>query len=139
MKARTFWSFDNHMPNFPYQKDARNNYFPIIDFFVYSQGNVQRTSALIDSGATVSVFKEEVAEQLGITIESGKETYLGGVGGRIKGYIHQQELEIAGKRFVCPVVFSYEYLVSFNLLGREAFFNQFKITFEENKNLLKLK
>ncbi|MFH1955791.1 MAG: hypothetical protein ABIJ36_02675, partial [Patescibacteria group bacterium] len=58
--------------------------------------------------------------------------------GRIKGYIHKLEVEIAGKRFICPVVFSYEYLVSFNLLGRDAFFKQFRIIFEEEKNLLAL-
>lgn len=32
--------------------------------------------ALIDSGATVSIFKAEVAEALGIDIETGKEIYL---------------------------------------------------------------
>jgi len=63
---------------------------------------------------------------------------LGGVGGRIKGYIHKLDVEIAGKKFLCPVVFSREYMVPFNLLGREAVFNQFKIIFEEKKNLLML-
>jgi hypothetical protein len=31
---------------------------------------------------------------------------LGGVGGRIIGYIHRLKTEIAGKKFLCPVVFS---------------------------------
>lgn len=126
------------MANFPYQKDARGDYFPIIDLLIYSKGKVQRTSALIDSGATVSVFKEEIAEQLGMIIEDGTETYLGGVGGRIKGYIHKLEIEIAGKKFICPIVFSYEYLVSLNLLGRAEFFKRFRIIFEEKKNSLQL-
>lgn len=93
---------------------------------------------MIDSGATVSIFREDVAEQLGITIERGKETFLGGVGGRIKGYLHKLDVEISGKKFSCPIVFSREYLVSFNLLGREAVFKKFKIIFEEKKNLLTL-
>ncbi|MBI3559395.1 hypothetical protein HY085_03270 [Candidatus Gottesmanbacteria bacterium] len=59
-------------------------------------------------------------------------------GGRIKGYLHKLEVEIAGKNFLCPVVFSREYTVSFSLLGREAVFKQFKIIFEEKKNLLTL-
>jgi len=126
------------MVNFPYQKNAQDAYFPIIDFLIYSKDKVHRTSALIDSGATISVFKEDIADQLGITIEKGSETYLGGVGGRIKGHIHKLEVGIAGKKFICPVVFSYEYLVSFNLLGRDAFFKQFRIIFEEEKNLLAL-
>lgn len=126
------------MPNFPYQRDARGEYFPIIDFFVYHKDRVERTSALVDSGATVSIFREDVAEQLNVIIESGKETYLGGVGGRIKGYLHKLQIEIVNEKFTCPIVFSREYLVSFNLLGREAFFKRFRIVFEEKKNLLML-
>ena len=126
------------MSDFPYQKDTQGHYYPIINFLIYHKNGFERTSALIDSGATVSVFKEDLAEQLGITIESGKEIYLGGVGGHIKGYIHKIKIEVAGKTFVCPIVFSREYLVSFNLLGRDAFFEQFKIIFEEKKNLLTL-
>ena len=113
-------------------------YFPVIPLYVSASSKQLKLRALIDSGATISVFKDEVAEQLGIEIESGKEIYLGGVGGRIKGYIHELSLEISGKKLFCPVVFSREYLVSFNLLSREAFFKQFRIIFEENKNLLKL-
>jgi hypothetical protein len=126
------------MANFPYQKDTQNHYFPIVDFLIYYKNRFERTSALIDSGATVSVFKEDIAEQLGVVIEEGTETYLGGVGGRIKGYIHKLDIEIAGKKFLFPVVFSHEYLVSFNLLGREAVFKQFRIIFEENKRFLEL-
>lgn len=48
------------------------------------------------------------------------------------------KVRIAGKEFLCPIVFSYEYLVSFNLLGREEFFKRFRIIFEEKENLLKL-
>ncbi|MEK7079073.1 MAG: retropepsin-like aspartic protease [Patescibacteria group bacterium] len=112
--------------------------YPVISASLFSVKKKIKIDALIDSGATVSVFKDEVAEQLAIVIESGKEMYLGGVGGRIKGYIHTLKVEIAGKKFLCPVVFSHEYTVSFNLLGREAFFKQFRIIFEEKNNSLKL-
>lgn len=126
------------MKVFPYQRNSTGNFFPVIDFFVSNNDRAARIFALVDSGATISIFRDDVAEQLAITIEEGTETYLGGVGGRIKGYIHKLEIEIAGKKFICPVVFSHEYLVSFNLLGREAFFRQFRIIFEEKQNLLKL-
>ncbi|MEK7163852.1 MAG: retroviral-like aspartic protease family protein [Patescibacteria group bacterium] len=112
--------------------------YPVISTNLFFGKKKIKIDALVDSGATISVFKDEVAEQLGVVIEEGTETYLGGVGGRIKGYIHKIEVEIAGKKFVCTVVFSHEYTVSFNLLGREAFFQQFKIIFEEKKNLLTL-
>lgn len=126
------------MPTFSYKKDARGEYFPIVDLLIYHKDRVERTSALIDSGATISVFKDEFAQKLRIEIEKGKETYLGGVGGRIKGYIHKIKIQISGKKFICPVVFSHEYLVSLNLLGRDTFFKKFRIIFEEKKKLLML-
>jgi len=96
------------------------------------------STALVDSGATISVFRADIALNLGLTIEKGKKIYLGGVGGHIKGYIHVLKVEIAKKSFLCPIVFSYEYFVSLNLLGRAEFFKRYRIVFEEKKNFLRL-
>ncbi|MBI4065108.1 hypothetical protein HY409_01945 [Candidatus Gottesmanbacteria bacterium] len=123
---------------FPYRQDATGLLFPIVPLRFHIGKIIIDSGALIDSGATVSIFKEDVALSLGLEIEKGKEIWLGGVGGHIKGYLHELKIEVAGKKFLCPVVFSHEYTVSFNLLGREAVFKQFKIIFEEKKNLLKL-
>lgn len=122
---------------FPYKTDAKGHVFPIVSLTLGSKKK-KDLFALVDSGATVSIFRPEVAEALEINIENGKEIYLGGVGGHIKGYLHQVKIEIAGKSFLCPVVFSREYTVSFNLLGRQEFFKRYKIIFEEKKNLLTL-
>ena len=123
---------------FPYRKDAKGDYYPVIPIALISGNKKREYFALIDSGATISIFRPEVSESLGIIIEKGKEVYLGGVGGRIKGFIHNVKIEIAGKTFTCPVVFSNEYYVSLNLLGRSEFFERFKITFEEKKRQVKL-
>lgn len=120
---------------FPYKKNVAGEYYPIVDFLIYYKNSTAWTSALVDSGASISIFKEEVAEQLGLKIETGKEIYLGGIGGRIKGYIHQMKLKVADKTLVAPIVFSYEYKVSFSLLGRTNIFPRFRILFDE-KNLV---
>ncbi|MBI2039811.1 retroviral-like aspartic protease [Candidatus Microgenomates bacterium] len=125
-------------PVFPYESDSLGNTFPIIPLALAFTGKKKEFYALVDSGATISVFRAEVADSLGLVIEKGKEMYLGGVGGRIKGYLHEVEIEIAGINFLCPIVFSREYLVSFNLLGREAFFPRYRIIFEEKKKQLHL-
>lgn len=125
-------------PLFPYRNDTSGNLFPVIPLSLEFGAEKKEFFALVDSGATVSIFRSEVAESLGINIEKGKEIYLGGVGGRIKGFLHRLKIEVAGKKFVCPIVFSRDYLVSFNLLGREGFFKRFRITFEEKKNYLKV-
>lgn len=126
------------LTTFFYRQNPEGQFFPVIPLRFHFGKKTTDASALVDSGATISIFKTEVANDLDLKIESGKEIYLGGVGGRIKGHIHNLEVETAGKRFFCPIVFSYEYLVSFNLLGREEFFKRFRIVFEEKKKLLKL-
>ncbi|MBM3209498.1 hypothetical protein FJZ40_04385 [Candidatus Shapirobacteria bacterium] len=123
---------------FPYYFNGQD-YFPAIPFVFLIGKKKIRSLALVDSGAAISIFGEETAESLGVEIERGERTILGGVGGRIVGYIHQMKIRAAGKEFACPVVFSREYLVSFNLLGRKGFFKNFVIVLDESKRKLELK
>jgi predicted aspartyl protease len=124
---------------YSYYKNLQGQYFPVIPLTVLNE-KLQKfdLTALIDSGATTSVFNVDLAEQLNLKIEQGKEIFLGGVGGRIKGYIHELKTEVSGKTFKLPVVFSREYKVSFNLLGRDAFFPNFRITFDEKVKTVEL-
>lgn len=124
---------------FSYKLNQSGQFFPIVPLTIYTSTGKRDFSALIDSGATVSIFKPDVAKKLGIKIENEKEIFLGGLGGRIKGYLHEVKIEVAGKIMTIPIVFSHEYMVSFNLLGRETFFENFLITFDEkNKNWTKV-
>lgn len=129
---------DKTLTAFPYKKHLTGDLFPIIPVALNYKKKRIEVYALVDSGATTSIFRPEVAEELGIRVEKGQEIYLSGVGGRIKGYIHRLEIETADKKFACPIIFSYEYTVSFNLLGREEFFKRFVIVFDENKKRLEL-
>lgn len=128
----------NALTVFPYYKNPDGSYFPIIPLQLRFQEKSLDASALIDSGATISIFRTDVAQFLGIPIEYGKEIFLGGVGGRIKGHIHTLDLQITDTTFRCPVVFSHEYLVSFNLLGRTEFFTRHVITFEERRHRISI-
>lgn len=123
---------------FPYHADSSGIKYPVIPITLQYKGRKKDFLALIDSGASTCVFRKEVAESLNIMIEKGKLTYLGGVGGHIKGYIHEIQVEVAGKQFLSPIVFSHEYFVSFNLLGRDSFFKNFTITFQESSHQVKL-
>ncbi|KKU89747.1 MAG: hypothetical protein UY21_C0030G0010 [Microgenomates group bacterium GW2011_GWA1_48_10] len=124
---------------FPYQK-LRGDFYPIVSAFVNLRADQPKTKtwALVDSGASISIFRPEIAVQLGIKIERGKPIDLEGVGGSIKGYIHELNLQISHKTIKCSVVFSKNYNVSVNLLGRAGFFESFLITFNEPKKQLTL-
>lgn len=118
-----------------FEKD--NQHFPIIEVKLKSFKNEINVKALIDSGASFSVFRPEVAQELGIVLERGKKIYLTGIGGRILGYLHQLPVTLGNKTFRCKIVFSPEFNVSFNLLGRDNFFLPFIISFlEKNKKVI---
>jgi hypothetical protein len=118
---------------YKYQSDIRGNYNPLIPVRLKYLKTQNNYLALIDSGASVSIFKTDVAEYLGIDIEKGSEIELRGAGGWLKGYIHNLSAEVAGKKFKCQVVFSRDYLVPLNIIGRRNFFENFRITFDEAK------
>jgi hypothetical protein len=111
-----------------------NYYYPVIDIFIRNIGNTKSFRALVDSGATFSVFNIEVAELLDVNIEKGLPIYLEGIGGRILGYVHKLKISIDNKKFFdCKIIFSSEVRVSFNLLGRDNFFEPFVISFYEKQ------
>ena len=65
--------------------------------------------------------------------------YLEGIGGRILGYMYNVEVSVDGELFKCKIVFSRELTISFNILGRDNFFNPFSITFREKDKKVLLK
>lgn len=105
--------------------------FPVVDLKLKTPKSEIIIKALVDSGASYSVFRAELADYLGIDIEKGKPIYLEGIGGRILGYMHNISVFIGNKFYKCKIVFSRELTVSFNILGRDNFFIPFLITFWE--------
>ena len=119
------------MIKFPYSY-RKQQLFPIIPVTVSIESYDISTDALLDSGANISVFRQEIAECLGLQIESGEEILLHGLGGRVMGYIHEVTMKVEQIAFPCKVVFSSELTVGINLIGRQDFFEKFKVTFNEN-------
>jgi hypothetical protein len=115
---------------FPYfKKDVSS--FPIIDVELVGFRRSLIIKALVDSGATFSVFQAEIGDFLEIPIENGKPIELQGLKGKILGYLHELPIRLRDEKFNCKIVFSKELGVSFNLLGRNNFFLPFLITFNE--------
>jgi len=123
---------------FSYSK-KNSQWFPTINVVIQGPKKRKLFKALIDSGASFSVFRAEVADYLGISVEKGKPIYLTGIGGRILGYLHKIPIKVGVKKFICKIVFSKEYTVSLNILGRDNFFLPFLITFNEKEKKLILK
>jgi predicted aspartyl protease len=115
---------------FPYLEKG-DQAFPLIDVEIIGPKGTLMVKALIDSGATFSIFRPEIAHYLGVPVYEGERLYFRGIKGRILGYLHELPVKVNGESFSCYIAFSPELDISFNLLGRNNFFHPFKITFNE--------
>jgi len=105
--------------------------YPLIDVELTGPKGSLMVKALIDSGATFSIFRPEIASYLGIPVKNGQSLYFQGIKSKILGYLHQVPIRVNQERFNCYIAFSSELEVSFNILGRNNFFLPFLITFNE--------
>jgi hypothetical protein len=108
-------------------------------FVTVTVGDRLKTPALVDSGASFSVFKMDVAMELGVKIRSGQKMTIGSIKGGIPIYIHKLPVEIAGHRFRCKIGFSDGHVASINILGRDNFFREFIVVFDEKNRTVTLK
>ncbi len=122
---------------FPYVRKG-DQHFPVVDVTLATSNQSLTIKALVDSGASFSVFRAEVLDYLGLPLERGARVYLEGIGGRILGYRHRVAARLGEVRFPLTVIFSQELAVSFNLLGRDNFFRQFLVTFDERQHTVRL-
>ena len=114
---------------FPYQL-FRDSYYPIIPVTIIKNIKLN-TSAIIDSGASISIFSGSIGRLVGVDIETGEKRVFQGASAKLAGYIHKVKMIIGGKVIECKVAFSDELSTSFNLIGRETIFDKFIITFNE--------
>ena len=126
------------MLTFPYLRKG-GQHFPVVDVTFVGRSQPLTIKALVDSGASFSVFRADILDYLGLSLERGARLYLEGIGGRILGYVHRLPVRVGERAFVMAVVFSRELAVSFNLLGRDNFFRQFLITFDERGRRVRLR
>ena len=125
------------MLTFPYLRKGQHH-FPVADVTLTIPGRPLTVKALVDSGASLSVFRAEVLAYLQIPLDKGERMHLEGVGGRIQGYRHRLPVQVGSVRFPLTIVFSAELTISFNLLGRDNFFEQFLVTFDERQHVVRL-
>ncbi len=117
---------------FPYQL-FRGAYYPIIPVTIFKKGKCVNTSAIVDSGASISIFSGSIGRLIGLNIEAGKKRVFQGASSKLGGYVHEVKMTIADKEVVCKAAFSDELGTSFNLIGRESVFDKFIISFNEKR------
>lgn len=120
--------------DYRYEKGA---YYPIVELVLEYKGNKIKTDAIVDSGASISIFKSDIAKAIGISIKNGEKRIFQAASAKLIGYIHNVIISINDHKINSKVAFSDDLQTSFNLLGRETVFERFIITFnEKNKKIL---
>jgi len=129
--------------NFKYKTNQRpfedNNKSPSIPISLKGNGHsIFQFIALIDSGADVSVIPQDVAELLGLDL-TGKRRKVRGIGGWLESVERKIIIKISkgheSHDFTLPVkvIFGAQETIGDIpiILGREGFFDKFKITFDQ--------
>lgn len=133
---------------FRYKKIERPNPFPaihlpVIPITLIGKDEAIEVMGLLDSGADYSLIPKEIAEVIGMNLKKNPEP-IGGINGECDAINSDIRIKVQRGHE------SYTFLVNAYvidsldddfpvLIGRDGFFEQFKITFDESKRNISLK
>lgn len=124
---------------FPYQLDDAGRHMPILRIEVERAfGMPLEVRALIDSGATHSLFHAQVAEALGLPVLRGRKMTVRGIGADVEAYVHRVRVKVLDEFFECDIAFTYGLTLNQNLLGRKDFFERHHIEFREDQKTIRV-
>lgn len=123
---------------FPYLVIPPGLHGPIITMEIWGrQRKWIGLEAYVDSGATYSIFDADSAVILGLDLPKGRRTLIVvGDGNKIPVFLFQLPVRFAGHSFKATIGFSQKLGVGFNLLGRQSFFDRFRICFNDKEKIL---
>jgi hypothetical protein len=84
--------------------------------------------AKVDTGAEFCLFQRELADQLGLQVEAGQALPLQTLNSCFKAYGHEVKLGTLGLAFQVTVYFAEDYGLPRNLLGRNGWLQQVKLS-----------
>ena len=120
---------------FPYRtapsSDGSTLYYPFIPIRIGRlHGPATRIfEALVDSGAADCMFHSSIATAIGLDVKSGLPGQRVGVGGRSEIWVHPISVFVGAHVLQVNAAFS-DTLPLAGLLGRNGFFEYFRITFD---------
>lgn len=127
---------------FTYKKLKAGHTRPIIPIEIEYQDKRADYFVLVDSGADVCLFPQELGEFLGIDIERGETRNITGIveGQTRTMYEHPVMLKVGGWSFPSRVYFMQDLSQQgYGLVGQTGFFDLFRnVKFEKRKNVLEL-
>ncbi len=113
---------------------------PIIPVKLSYERNSLNVAALIDSGADFCIFNTEIGERLGIPIKEGETLDFFGITKiPVKVYLHKIKLQVLGIDHLIEISAGFtEASGVVAILGQEGFFDNFRIKFEKDHNVIEI-
>jgi hypothetical protein len=96
-------------------------------------GELFDTTALLDSGADVSMFSPSIAQIMGLEIRRGKRKVFRGLGGKVEAYLHRIHLKIGPLQFYARVAFPAVEIP--NLVGRLDIMKDIDVIFKDERRV----
>ena len=116
---------------------------PVIPIKVKKGSKKINYQVLVDSGADMSIFDEELGEFIGLNVRSGKAHEVFGVGGKASiYYLHKIKIEVGGWEYEIEAGFMPNVagrVMPYGLVGQKGFFDNFIIKFDLLKEEIDLK
>lgn len=126
---------------FRYKKYAPEVVRPVIPIEVVYNAITVPYEVLVDSGADQCIFDAQLAEILGIDVESGTVYKVSGVTGDHRlCYSHKLEIKVGGWPFTITANFMRDIpTVGYGIVGQKGFFDIFIVKFDLLKEEIELK
>ena len=132
------YSLDNFMAQIRFlYKRVEGILQPIIPIGIKVETAWMPINVYVDSGAAYTILKASIAEEAGLNYRTGTRTNLQvGNGNLMPIYLHELEIQLGTERFLCPIGFSANLGVKFNVLGKTGIFDRFKVCFQQAQGCL---
>ncbi len=126
---------------FPYKKYSSGILRPVIPIQIIHKKLAVPYEVLVDSGADFCIFDAQIADILGIDIESGEKNEVAGITGvNAPIYFHDILMKVGGWTFNIRAAFLREIgKFGYGVVGQKGFFNLFVIKFDYKKEEIELK
>ena len=106
-------------------------------------GNEIGYQVLVDSGADLCLFDEEIGQALGMDVRHGKPHEVFGVGGKASlYYLHKVKIEVGGWEFEIDAGFMTSVagrVMPYGIVGQKGFFDIFVVKFDLLKEEIELR
>jgi hypothetical protein len=128
---------------FRYAKYGASTLRPVVPIKVLFGKKEVGYHVLVDSGADLCLFDEEIGTLLGIEVTKGEPCEVFGVGGKVSlYYLHMVQIEVSGWQYEIEVGFMPNVAgrtMPYGLVGQKGFFENFIVKFDLLKEEVEIK